>query len=101
MRRHWANHHEKLGLREYWVRVNLESPIQQVRVPIQCVITIIQGLPNPIIQVIPLISHIRPYPPHCSHLHPPSLSLSSTTLPSSQNTKSSHPSLSLHAMIMS
>jgi len=31
----------------------------------------------------------------------PSLSFSFTTLPSSQNTKSSHPSLSLHAMIMS
>jgi hypothetical protein len=31
----------------------------------------------------------------------PSLSFSSTTQPSSQNTKLSHPSLSLHVMIMS
>jgi len=35
------------------------------------------------------------------HLHPPSLSFSSTTLPSLQKTKLSHPSLSLHVMIMS
>jgi len=48
-----------------------------------------------------MISHICLYPPYCSHLHPPSLSFSSTTLLSSQNTKSSHPSLSLHVMIMS
>jgi hypothetical protein len=48
-----------------------------------------------------LISHIRSYPPHRSHLHPPSLSFSSLTLPSSQNTKLSHPSLSLYVMIMS
>jgi len=41
------------------------------------------------------------YPPHRSHLYPSSLSFSSTTLPSSQNTKLSHLSLSLHAMIMS
>jgi len=34
-------------------------------------------------------------------LHPPSLSFSSRTLSSSQNKKSSHPSLSLHAIIMS
>jgi len=38
---------------------------------------------------------------HHSYCHPPSLSLSSTTLPSSQNTKLSHPSLSLLAMIAS
>jgi len=68
---------------------------------IQSVITPIQGLPNPIRQVVPLISHIRSYPPHRSHLHPPSLSFSSTSQPSSQNTKLSHPSLSLHGMIMS
>ena len=37
----------------------------------------------------------------CSHLYPPSLSFSSTTLPSSQNTILSNPFLSLHAMIMS
>jgi len=94
-------HHEKLGLREFGVRVNLLSPICQVRVPIRSVITPIWGLPNPIRQVVPLISHIRSYPPHRSDFHPPSLSFSSTTLLSLQNTKLSHPSLSLHAMIMS
>jgi len=52
-------------------------------------------------QVVPLISHIRSYPPYHSHLHPPSLSFSSTTQPSSQNTMLSHPSLSLHDMILS
>jgi hypothetical protein len=82
-----AIHHEKLGLREFRVRVNLPSPIWQVRVPIRRVITPIRGLPNPIRQVVPLISHIRSYPPHCSHFHPPSLSFSFTTQPSSQKHK--------------
>jgi len=92
--RHW-------NLREFRVWVNLPSPIQQVQLPIRLEITPIRGLPNPIRQVVPQISHIRSYPPHRSHLHPPSLSFSSTTQPSSQNTKLNHPSLSLHAMIMS
>jgi len=96
-----GNHHEKLGLREFHVRVNWPSPIRQVRVPIRCVITPIRGLPNPIRQVVPLISNIRSYPPYHSHRHPLSLFLSSTTQPSSQNTKLSHPSLSLYDMIMS
>ena len=42
---------------------------------------------NPIRQVILLIPHSRLYPPYRSHLHPPSLSFSSTTLPSSQEHK--------------
>ena len=88
-------------LGEFRERVNLPSPIQQVRVPIRRVITPIQGLPNPIRQVVLRISHIRLYPPYRSHHHPPSLSLLSTTLPSLQNTKLSHLSLSLHVMIMS
>jgi len=88
-------------LREFRVRVNIPSPIVWVRVPMRRVITLIRGLPNPIRQVIPLISHNRSYPPHRSHLHPPSVSFSSTSQPSSQNTKLSHPSLSLHGMIMS
>jgi len=96
-----AIHQGKLGLREFRVRVNLPSLIWQVRAPIRRVITPIQGLSNPIGQVLPLISHIRLYPPPRSHFRPPSLSFSSPTLPSSQNRKSSHPSLSLHAMIMS
>jgi len=96
-----GNHHEKLGLREFHVWVNWPSLIRQVRVPIRRELTPIRGLPNPIRQVLPLISHIRLYPPYHSHLHPPSLSFSTTTQPSSQNTKLSHPSLSLHDMIMS
>jgi len=47
------------------------------------------------------MSHFRSYTPHCSHLHPPSPFFWSTTLTALQNTKLSHPSLSLHAMIMS
>jgi len=101
MRRDGANHHEKLGLREFCVQVNLPFPIWQVWVQIRHVITPIRGFPNPIRQVVPLISHIRSEPPHSSHLHTPSLSFSSITLPSSQNTKSCHPSLSLHVMILS
>jgi hypothetical protein len=96
-----ANHHENLELRELRVRVNLPSPIWQIRVPIWRVITLIPGLPNPIRSVEPLISHMRSYPPPCSHFNPPSLTFSSTTLPSSHNTKLGHPSLSLRAMIMS
>jgi len=102
-------------LREFRVWVNLPSLIQQVRVPIRRVITpirgvldpirrvmtLIQGLPNPIRRVVPVISHAHLYPQHLSHLHPPSLSFSCTTLSSSQNTKLSHPSLSLHVMIIS
>jgi len=88
-------------LREFRVRFNWPSPIQQVWVPIRRGITPIRGLPKPIRQVVPLIPHIRSYPPHLSHLHPPSLSFSSTTLTSLQNTKLSYPSLSLHVMIMS
>jgi len=87
-------------VREFRGQVDIPSQIWQVRVPIWCVITPIRGLPNPIRQVVPLISHIHSYPPHCSHLHPPSLSFSSITLPSSQDTKLSHPSLSLHVMIV-
>jgi len=88
-------------LREFRVRVNLPSPIQQVWDWIRCVITSIQCFPNPITQVLPLIIRIRSYPPHHSHLHPPSLSFSSTPLTSLQNTMAIYQSLSLHVMIMS
>jgi len=96
-----GNHHEELRLREFRVRVDWRSPIREVRVPIRRVITPIWGLPNPITQVVLLISHIHSYPPYYSHLHPPSLSFPSITQPSSQNTKLGHPSLSLHDTIMS
>jgi len=65
-----GNHHEKLGLREFRVRVNWPSPIWQVRVPIRRELTPIRGLSNPIRQLLPLISHIRSYRPYHSHLHP-------------------------------
>jgi len=82
-----GNHHEKLGLREFPVRVNWPFEIRQVRLPIRRVITLLRGLVNPIRQVVILISHSHSYPPYRSHLHPPSLSLSSTTLTSSQEHK--------------
>jgi len=101
MKRDGVNHHEKLGLRDFHVQVNLPSPIWQVGVPIWCVITSIQGVSNSIRQVLPLISHTDSYLPHHSHLHPPFLFFSSTTLPSLQNKKLSYPSQFLHTMIMS
>jgi len=75
-----GNHHEKLGLKKILCARQLTIPIQQVRVLIRRVISPIRGLPNPIRQVVPGISHIRLYPPHRSHLHPTSLCFSSTTL---------------------
>jgi len=87
MRKDTANDHEKLRYREFRVWVNLPCPIRQVWVSIRHVITSIWGLSNPIRQVVPLISHICLYPPHCSHLHPPSLSFSSISLPSLQEHK--------------
>jgi len=102
MRRDGANSHEKLGLWKFRVQINVPSPIWQVQVLIRRVIAWIRGLPDRIRHVVPLISHIRSYPPYSSHLHPPSVSFSSITLQStSQNTNFSHPSLSLHVIIMS
>jgi len=90
-----------LESREFRVQVNWRSFRRQVQFPIQHVLALIQGLLILIRQVVPLISHIRSNPPHCSHLHPPSLTSLSTTLPSSENSILSHYSLSLHVMIMS
>jgi hypothetical protein len=88
-------------LREFHVWVNLPSLIQPVQVPIRHVITRLQGLPNPIRQVVPLISHIRLYSTLRFDLHPPSLSFSSTTPSSLHNTKWSYPALSVYVIIMS
>jgi len=74
-------------LREFCVRVNLPSPIRQVRVPIWRVITPIRGHVNLIRQVVLQISHCRSYLPYRSHLHPPSLNFLSTTLTSSREHK--------------
>jgi hypothetical protein len=46
-------------IRKFWVPVNLPSPIQQVEVPTQHVITPICGLLNTIRKDVPLFSHIR------------------------------------------
>jgi hypothetical protein len=74
-------------LREFRVRVNRLSPIRQARGPMRRVITPIGGPLNPIRQVVLLISHSRSYPPYPAHFHLPSLSFSSTTLPSSHEHK--------------
>jgi len=74
-------------LRKFRERVNLPSTIRPVRVPIRRVVTPIQGHLNPIGQVVPLISQVPSYSPYRSHLYPPSLSFSSTTLPSLQEHK--------------
>jgi hypothetical protein len=84
-----------------YVQVNLPFPIESVRVPIWYGLSAIPGLPSQVSQVVPLISHIHLYPPHRSHLHPLSLSFSSTTLPSLQNTELGYLFLSLHVIIMS
>jgi hypothetical protein len=57
------------------VQVNVPSFICYVWVPIRCTISPIQGFPNLIIQVLPLISHICLCSPHHSHIHPSSLFL--------------------------
>jgi hypothetical protein len=101
MRTDGANHHEELEPKELRVRVKLPSTIGQVKFPIQCVILLIRSLLNTMMQVVRLISQIRCYPAHRSHLHRPSLCLPYSTLASSQNTKLDQPSLSLCAMIMS
>jgi len=87
-------------LREFRVQVKLQSPIQYVWALIQHVLWSICGLSNSISQDLPLISPMRSYAPHLVHFHSPSLVVSSTTTPLLQNTKLSHPSVSLHVMIM-
>jgi len=89
-----GKHHEKLGLRRISCASQLTIPDTASMRPDPAPTNTIRGLPHPIRQVVPLISRICSYPPHRSHLHPPSLSFSFITLPSSQHTKSSHPSIS-------
>jgi len=57
-------------LREFHVRVNVPSPIQQVRGPIWWLITPIRGLLFLTRQVVLLNAHICMDPQHRSHLHP-------------------------------
>jgi hypothetical protein len=87
-------------IREYHVQVNSPCAIQQIAVLIQHVISLSWGVPNSIRHVLSLISHIHLYSPHGSHHHPVSYSVSSTTLPSSDDTKLSHSSVSPYVMIM-
>jgi hypothetical protein len=87
-------------LREFSLQVNLPFMIGQVSALIRRVIKLIRGLPNQFRQVIPLISHIRSYPPHRPHHHRSCFPLSSSTLSSSPNTKVSYLSLSLYVMII-
>jgi len=89
-----GNHHGKLGLREFRVRVDLPSPIEQIPLLIWRVITPIQGLPNPIIPIIPLISHIHSYPPYRSHLYSQSLFVVHNSTIITENKVKSHLSIS-------
>jgi len=84
------------NLREFRVQVKWPLLIRQVLLPIRQLQTPKGVLLNPIRQAVPLASHICSYPPYLF----PSSSPIPLSLPSSQNTKLSHPSLSLHAMIM-
>jgi len=81
------NLHEKLGYGEFRVQDNKPSPIRLIQVPIRRITTPIRGLQNTIWQVLLVISHRRSDYPYRSHLHPPSLSSSSTTPTSSQEHK--------------
>ena len=74
--------------REFRVRDNLPFRIWQVWLPIWRVRAHIRGLLNPIRQGVPLISHIRSYPPYHSHHHPV-LSLSRPQLYQHRRTQSS------------
>jgi len=80
------------------VRVNSQSPIWQLWIPSRHVISPIGGLLNLTRDVEPGILHFHLYSLHCTHLHPDFLSFLSASIPSLQNTKLSHPSLSLYAM---
>jgi len=80
-----------------FVQVNLPFLMWQVLLPIWRVQWPIPYLLNQIRQVIPLTSHILSYPPSWF----PSWSPISLSLPSSQKTKLSPPSLSLHSLILS
>jgi len=61
--------------KEFRARVDTPFLIWQVLLPIRRIKAPIQGLLNPIRQVVPLTLHICSYPPYCAHLHPPSLFL--------------------------
>jgi len=71
MRGDAGNHYEKLGLKKISCASQFTIPDTAGMTADRSAITPIWGLPNPIREVKPLIAHIRSYPPHGSHLHPP------------------------------
>jgi len=101
MRGDGGNHHEKLGLKRISCASQFTIPDTAGRSPDPaCNYTDTRSSqPNQASRTpdfsYPLVSSTS------FSSSSPSLSFSFTTLPSSQNTKLSHPSLSLHAMIMS
>jgi hypothetical protein len=67
-------------LGEFHVKFNVPFSIRQVQGPICRVIAPIPRFPNPITKAVTQISLICSYPPPGSHLQPPSLAVSSTTI---------------------
>jgi len=82
-----GNHHEKLWRKRILCVSQFAIPDTASTSCNPAGKTPIWGLLHPIRQVITQISQVRSYPPYCSHLHPPSLSVLSTTLPSLQEHK--------------
>jgi hypothetical protein len=101
MRGDGGNHHETLVFERIWGGYQSTITVRAGTVPIMWVISLIRCLPNPIRQVIPMISIIRLYPSHLAHLRHPSHTFTSTTLLSLRKTTREHPSLSLDGVIIS
>jgi len=81
------NHHDKMEHKRISCASQLTIPNMAGTSLIRWVITPIQGLLNPIRQGVLLTAHIPLYPPYCAHIHPPSLTFSSTILASLQEHK--------------
>jgi len=96
-----TNHHNMRGLKQVRGQVQWPFALWQVQVPMRSVITPIHRLPTLMRHIVRVIPHIWSCRPHCCHIHPTTLSFSSTTLPSLKNTMLCYPTLSLQAMIMS
>jgi len=92
-------HHETFELKRFSCASQVTIPDTSGTNPNPvCGVSPIRAYHNTIRQVVPLIFHSLSYPPRCSYLHSPSLPFSSSTIPSPDNTKLSHRSLSLHAI---
>jgi len=101
MRGHGENHHEKLGLKRIWCASQLTIPdTAGMSSDPACNHTDMRSSqPNQACRTSDFSYRLVSSTSFSSAS--PSLSFLSTTLPSSQNTTLTHPSLSLHAMIMS